>query len=76
MVDKLISPQSKRLTLHCPGSCQSVRADKKKQISVPGGQATWWHCPECLGWHVSIREGDEMATIQMADTLDLGVYSG
>ena len=23
------------------------------QIFIPGGQAVWWQCPECGGWHIS-----------------------
>lgn len=52
----------------CPVTCEQVAMNSCRQLSVPGGQATWWRCPECGGWHVVVRENLETTTItrQMA----------
>jgi hypothetical protein len=45
--------------LQCPIIHQPVKVNEWKQLSIPGGQATWWHCPECLNWHVLVGGGPE-----------------
>ena len=40
----------------CPTSQQSVSLKQDRNpIDIPDGQAIWWHCPICEGWHISIR---------------------
>jgi hypothetical protein len=41
-------------SLHCPAISKQVSAGERQQFSIPGGLATWWHCPECRGWHVVV----------------------
>jgi hypothetical protein len=48
--------QNARTLIHCPVTCNQVAANASKQFPVPGGQAIWYHCPECLGWHVFVGE--------------------
>lgn len=52
--------QSLQPTIYCPITNRPVSPDNWKQFSVPGGQAIWWHCSECLGWHVVIGDNQEM----------------
>ena len=47
-----IALQSSTANVHCPISERQVTAGQSKRIVFPGGQATWWHCPVCQGWHL------------------------
>ena len=40
---------------HCPQTQKQVIKLDFHTLNVPGGQATWWHCPACQGWHVIIE---------------------
>jgi hypothetical protein len=40
----------------CPITGKRGRADCLDQVPVPGGQAIWWHCLACGGWHVNLLE--------------------
>jgi len=38
--------------LFCPQTRKKVKNNDFQILAVPGGQAIWWHCPACRGWHV------------------------
>jgi hypothetical protein len=52
--------QNHQLLIYCPVNCKQVMANDWEQISIPGGQATWWHCPECRGWHVVVGQDNPL----------------
>ncbi len=42
----------------CPRTGEEVvGSSQSKTLPIPGGQALWWFCPACCGWHLKmIRE--------------------
>jgi hypothetical protein len=64
MTRKLMSAQGQYLQslVYCPVIREQVMANGRKHFSIPGGQATWWHCPECQGWHVVIDKDNPLRT--------------
>jgi hypothetical protein len=40
--------------LYCPVIHQPVVTTEWQQLTIPGGQAIWGHCPTCRGWHVML----------------------
>jgi len=53
----------------CPIANQQIATGPSKQISFPGGQATWWQCPACQGWHiVTLNEKDTSGSIHSSTT--------
>ncbi|MEW5958815.1 MAG: hypothetical protein AB1801_13870 [Chloroflexota bacterium] len=54
-----MTQQNTQASAHCPLSEQQVTAGPSKRIVFPGGQATWWHCPACQGWHLFTLIGKE-----------------
>jgi hypothetical protein len=47
-------------TFHVLGSCPVTGKLAERQesdlFSIPQGQAVWWKCSACNGWHASIME--------------------
>lgn len=41
---------------HCPATNRLTIRDDKEPLEVPGGQATWWRCSACNGWHVVVED--------------------
>ena len=40
----------------CPSTGDEVVGSGWKElISTAGGQATWWQCPSCGGWHLDVH---------------------
>jgi len=54
MSHKPINSKKSGFTLYCPNTQKSVIAGPGTQIPIPNDKATWWQCPECNGWHVSL----------------------
>jgi hypothetical protein len=46
-------------TMHCPTTARQVVANDMKPYSIPGGQAIWWHCPACQGWHIQMTDDED-----------------
>ena len=44
---------------HCPIAKTHTRGKDLKIALIPYGQAIWWHCTECDGWHVKIADSEE-----------------
>lgn len=40
---------------YCPQARKLVVKNNSQTLFIPGGRATWWHCPACQGWHVHIE---------------------
>lgn len=40
----------------CPATGHITRRDTGQPFAIPNGQATWWHCSACGGWHASLSE--------------------
>ena len=53
--DGEIQRQSLNSTLCCPQIENPVANCDNQTFPVPGGQAIWWHCPACGGWHVVVQ---------------------
>jgi len=46
--------------IHCPVSGKPViLKNHRESIDIPHGQAIWWHCPSCYGWHILIENYKE-----------------
>lgn len=44
----------KWILTNCPSTGDEVVGSGwNQQFSTPGGQATWWQCPSCGGWHIT-----------------------
>jgi len=54
MSKKFTNPKKSEFTLYCPNTQKSVVAGPGTQVPIPNDKTTWWHCPECNGWHVSL----------------------
>jgi len=60
-MDNLImsGDQGKWVLSYCPSTGDEVVGSGwNKRFSTPTGQATWWHCPSCGGWHISTLSGE------------------
>ena len=45
--------QSRWVLAHCPCTGKEVVGSGWNQhFSIPNGQASWWFCPACAGWHI------------------------
>jgi len=51
-----ISQQQHKSDAYCPQTGKRVGQQIGEKFLLPGGQATWWHCPACGGWHVTMQE--------------------
>ncbi len=51
---KSASYNSPEITADCPVTNQQLRINIWEYFKVPGGQATWWKCPSCHGWHALV----------------------
>jgi len=40
---------------YCPQTGKLVGKQDGQRFLLPGGQAIWWHCPACGGWHVIVQ---------------------
>ena len=57
MTDKLkIHSEAQGKIFCCSATGRQVTVQSWQQFPIPGGQAMWWQCPDCLGWHVVIGE--------------------
>ena len=46
------------VSAYCPITQKwTIVATQKGYFSMPGGQARWWSCEECQGWHVMMEMG-------------------
>lgn len=45
-----------RVMTRCPTTNKMAIRSDRDPLSVPGGQATWWRCSACKGWHVSVED--------------------
>jgi hypothetical protein len=53
----------------CPLTCQQVLVDEWRQISIPGGWAIWWRCPECQDWHAVIVDATKHGMREHSSTI-------
>ncbi len=44
------------IRLECPVSHNLANVAEWKQIFIGDEPGTWWHCPECYGWHIALRK--------------------
>jgi len=51
-----ISQQLRKSDAYCPQTGTWVGKQTGQKFLLPGGQAIWWHCPACGGWHVIVQE--------------------
>lgn len=49
--------KSHSLVGFCPNTEKwlPIADSNQRFFSIPGGQATWWHCSKCWGWHILIK---------------------
>jgi len=40
---------------YCPQTGKLVANLGYQTFLLPDGQAIWWHCPACRGWHVIMQ---------------------
>ena len=60
-----VQEQNRQSRVYCPIVGKQVIANSWKYFSVSNKQATWWHCPECLGWHVVVGKGKKTFHLRM-----------
>lgn len=46
--------ESGQYTRCCPINDKPVTVTPRQRHSILDGEAIWWHCPECRGWHLSL----------------------
>jgi hypothetical protein len=62
MSQDLVSQDTKLLChsvfrlFHCPIKGLAVSESIITKIETPDGQAIWWQCSACHGWHVIVAE--------------------
>lgn len=44
------------LSMRCPQNDEEVVSPNIEPVEFAGGWASWWQCPACGGWHVTLRE--------------------
>lgn len=45
--------------IRCPlTGKQFASIEKWEPIDIQGQDGTWWHCPECSGWHIAFNQRD------------------
>lgn len=42
-------------TTCCPLTKMSVEKSNCQTFAIPEGQATWWYCSDCGGWHLILQ---------------------
>ena len=47
-----IKPQNLPQITYCPSTKISVEKSDYQNFATPDGQATWWRCSACGGWHL------------------------
>lgn len=48
-----------RVMTRCPTTNKLAIRSDRNPLDVPGGQAIWWYCSACKGWHVSVEDREE-----------------
>ena len=48
-----------RLFPTCPSTGQITRRSEGKTFTIPNGQAVWWRCSACGGWHTTLLETEQ-----------------
>ena len=38
----------------CPVTGVQAKKLTENRIVIPNGQANWWHCSACQGWHINL----------------------
>ena len=52
------------VSAYCPITHKwTVVTKRKAYFSIPGGQARWWYCEECQGWHIMIKQEDQITSV-------------
>ncbi len=46
--------KSNWVLVECHELAEEVVGRVQKRYPIPDGQAVWWACPACQGWHVVI----------------------
>lgn len=41
----------------------TIVENKKAYFSIPGGQASWWYCEECNGWHILVQKKNNVTSL-------------
>jgi hypothetical protein len=48
----------------CPITQQwTIVENRKAYFSIPGGQASWWYCEECHGWHILVQRKNKVTSV-------------
>lgn len=58
MMQKLtfVVQQGRWILAHCPRDGEEVVGSGLAEVfAIPDGEASWWYCPACQGWHVLIN---------------------
>lgn len=41
---------------YCPVTGEKTKKLTQNHIIMPYGQASWWHCLACGGWHLALEQ--------------------
>ena len=42
-----------QILIYCPATGEPAKKLAENYIVMPYGQAVWWHCSACGGWHLA-----------------------
>jgi len=54
-VDASSEPQSQNL-IDCPVTGEPAKKLVEIFVDIPNGQANWWCCSACKGWHLNLED--------------------
>lgn len=44
-----------QILIRCPVTGEQAKKLTENCIVIPNGQANWWHCSACRGWHINLE---------------------
>jgi len=47
----------------CPMTGKLAERGEENSFSIPDGQAIWWNCSACQGWHASVLPEEDNALL-------------
>jgi hypothetical protein len=51
------SPETKfQILIECPVTGEPAKKLAEKCVQIPNGQANWWCCSACQGWHLTVED--------------------
>ena len=45
-----------QILIDCPVTGKPAQKLAEISVDIPNGQANWWHCSACGGWHLNLED--------------------